>query len=657
MPRSQQAKKKIKAITRAIRNANRVPRTPKIRSSTTTQRTATQLGNASQQRLVHQSGSSSSNSSPNAQPAPPTLGNHGDHYATPPISIPAAALLENSQISVGGNEHRSLRPNGTVWTRYGSIIGSPPSRSDTGADALRLPEPALDTETGEPGITPAHSPEEGPRPPIKDKPRPHLINRHSSNYTEQQHHSSLSQPPNLSSAPTPSLNAFEIGKPKHTNNKRYAHLSLKHKHTFQPLRNHSVREKEGAQRPLLERMFYRVPSAQQTSSFVDVPLEALEEIDTKQEEFWGFMDKELDKIEKFYKEKEEEANHRLAQLRQQLHAMRDQRLEEIMVAETSKERKRSRAQGHKNEQDGEDHRDVMQDVYSVRDSVPNVAHSLDVMYHPIQTAKRVRFGNHHVPKGNVLATPPSAPQISHHLDYSRKHEIPEIPYHAAKQKLKTALQEFYRGLELLKSYVLLNRTALRKINKKYDKAVHARPTMRYMSERVNEAWFVKSTVLDGHITAVEDLYARYFEKGNHKIAVGKLRKKNANAGSYMGSVFRNGLFIAAGLVFGIEGIVYSVDSLYHPDGTLVIHTSYLLQLYGGYLLMLLLTLFFVVDARVFTENKINYAFVFEFDARHDLDWHQLAEVSIKECLSENCCTDSSGSFLPFSCSSLAWSYG
>ena len=65
---------------------------------------------------------------------------------------------------------------------------------------------------------------------------------------------------------------------------------------------------------------------------------------------------------------------------------------------------------------------------------------------------------------------------------------------------------------------------------------------------MNKAWFVNSDVVDQHILAVEDMYARYFEAGNHKVAVNKLRKATAVREYHGGAMFRNGLSLAAGLV-------------------------------------------------------------------------------------------------------------
>ena len=34
-----------------------------------------------------------------------------------------------------------------------------------------------------------------------------------------------------------------------------------------------------------------------------------------------------------------------------------------------------------------------------------------------------------------------------------------------------------------------------------------------------------------------------------------------------------------------------------------------------------------MDCMIWTKSKINYAFVFEYDTRHTLEWRQLLEVS------------------------------
>ena len=351
------------------------------------------------------------------------------------------------------------------------------------------------------------------------------------------------------------------------------------------------------------------------SSQDSVPLEAYKEIEARQDEFFGFLDSELEKNDGFYREKEEAATARLAVLREQLHIMRDRRAEEI-----------ARASHGVDDSQNNKHNDT-----NAKEQSTSNGHSKDHTWLGTfdKAVDKAKLG--HVGKTfkamKDLGTPSGPSAVDLYKDYTRKPFSHEVAYRTAKHKLKVALAEYYRGLELLKSYSLLNRTAFRKIVKKYDKTVQTQPTGRYMSERVNKAHFVNSEIIEGHIHAVEDLYSRYFERGNRKLAVGKLRAKIARAGEFSQASFINGLMLAAGLAFGIEGMVYGIELLSSPDELKTLQTTYLLQLYGGFFLAILMGLFFCLACRVWHKSKVNYTFVFEFDTRRQiLDWRQLSEV-------------------------------
>lgn len=320
-------------------------------------------------------------------------------------------------------------------------------------------------------------------------------------------------------------------------------------------------------------------------------------------EFYQYMDSELEKVEGFYQLKEEQAGQRLSLLREQLHEMRNRRLQEMTVEHSSDETTRLN---------------------------PDSDSSHDRGVGWVQPIRNKFFPPG--PNSKALKNMPRTPYLSggaegseQRRDYIRRPENQEVSYRTAKRKLKSALQEFYRSLELLKSYALLNRTAFRKINKKFDKAANARPPLRYMNEKVNKAWFVNSDVLDGHIKAVEDLYARYFERGNRKLAAGKLRSLSRQPTDESGSSFLNGFLLGTGIVFTVQGLVYGSQILFDDDAVLRRHTSYLLQIYGGYFLMLLLYAFFCLNCWAWTKYKINYPFIFEFDQRSHIDWRRSAE--------------------------------
>ena len=349
-------------------------------------------------------------------------------------------------------------------------------------------------------------------------------------------------------------------------------------------------------------------------------LDAYKELDAKQDDFFDFLDNELEKIDSFYRMKEKEATHRLEELRTQLHILRDRRVEEIQEA---------KQKGTLENKGGIFHNVLPETNLAIHGN----GRGLPFMK-PVEQAVR-RKTHTHIGKTskamNKLASP-EGPQGNHRnedkSDYVRRQSQNEhIPYRFAKRRLKLALQEFYRAMELLKSYTLLNRTGFRKINKKYDKAVNARPTGRYMAEKVHNAYFVQSNVIEGHLVAVEDLYSRYFERGNHKIAVTKLRSKHKVV-NQSSSSFRNGLCVGAGLLLGLDGLVRALsdEHAYHPDPVVGTQASYLLQIYAAYFLAVFLFLMFVMDCKIWTEARVNYVFIFEYDTRHVLDWRQLAEI-------------------------------
>lgn len=468
----------------------------------------------------------------------------------PDESSPLAKSLRISEVP--DNEPSSLWDSGAV-TKYGSIQTSPPSHSTLHhPPALELPDPALSPDEES---FPSHN-----RAWRHSRPKPRAIN------------SSISE------------GILPVAGRVHPNNTSSKVESPPHPKNRNIFKNRRTASTPGGavttpRAPLFRRIFSS--AGLESPRPKNVAEEAYKDFDLRQAEFLKFLDKELDKIESFYRMKETEATDRLRVLRQQLHVMRDRRLEEVIEAERSKQRvKRHTVSSYYDNGEG-----PSSDVSSGHERSLSAAFKWIPPLDSVISVGAPHFGKNTKALQEMASPPgPTAQDAVDRSkpdswrDFSRRpvyHD--DVPYRSAKRKLKSALQEYYRGLELLKSYALLNRTAFRKINKKYDKAVKARPTGRYMSEKVNKAWFVQSEVLEGLIVAVEDLYARYFERGHHKIAVGKLRSKNSKAGQFTGSIFRNGLCIAGGLVFGAQGVVYGAEHLYSADPVVVTRASYLLQ--------------------------------------------------------------------------------
>ena len=347
--------------------------------------------------------------------------------------------------------------------------------------------------------------------------------------------------------------AYEVGR-THTPSKTSVGKLPKTRSMFHPRRTFSTPYGgTNTRRPFFERIFSQHKSS--ASSNPDIPLEAYRDFDMAQARFFNFLDTELDKIESFYVLKEQESEDRLQKLHTQLRIMRDRRVHELLQSQERKAQLELNRDQRESEANGHKERPPLLPIHSI-----TVEAGRDLL-RPFEQA--VGLGGHVGKNSQALHDMVTAKQRGEDgydtqnqgwRDYSRQPVIEDVPYRVAKRKLKLALQEHYRGLELLKSYALMNRIAFRKINKKYDKAVIARPPYRFMSERVNQAWFVTSERLERLIVECEDLYARYFERGNHKVAVSKLRSKTSG-GNHSATVFRNGIMLTAGAILGTQGLI------------------------------------------------------------------------------------------------------
>lgn len=615
-----QGKKKIKAISKALRNANRTPKIPGRPELTHVSSTASipythydfntrdqrDKDGRAQATVSAVNGSTLRQEYANERKMSTTM-----FSTSPPIDEihnRSESSDDDDDDSDGSDEELTpLKSNDSTEQKaksYGSC--SPPAKSveetqqklskenDGHMPKLALPDPALD-----PGQARAHAMES----------------------SELQHQRSHSEAPGKA----PSQDGQRPEARKTNSHPLMRQIVQKKWEQHQAHKDaHEHASKSPTTKTSTRARFRRIFHAKNINSpdMSNAQQDAYNELDARQDDFFNFLDRELEKVEKFYRTKEDEAQDRLNKLRAQLHEHRDQRARDMKME--------SQGRQHRTRQDGH-----VSDMLAETPLPSMPTKELDKEVQNGTLFRKVFHTEPHIGKTSKamdkLASPPPSPHTKaaeDARDYTKKKPTggnETVPHKYAKRRLKLALQEFYRGMELLKSYAILNRTGFRKINKKYDKAVNARPPLRYLNEKVSNAHFVKSTFIDEYLVAVEDLYARYFERGNRKMAVKKLRSR-LQQGDHSGSTFRNGLYTAAGTCLGIAGLYHATKLLYSEDQATSVVTAYLLQMYGGYFLALLLFLFFILNCKVWSTARINYVFVFEYDTRHVLDWRQLAEI-------------------------------
>lgn len=354
----------------------------------------------------------------------------------------------------------------------------------------------------------------------------------------------------------------------------------------------NIEEGSPLQRAMTARSINRAPPKTYGGSSVPlsdgVPLENTTE--TGKKEFLEWLDSELYKIEMFYREKEDQAVERFLLLQDQLYQLREQR--ELL-----------KSQGH------HDHSDEI--LHLGMDEAKTKLQKINK--YELPSLPKINLRKMKI-KGDDDAD--ASQQAHNRRDYELRKK-PSVPYYVARRQIKSAIQEYYRGLELLKSYRMLNRTGFRKLTKKFDKQTHSDISTWYM-EKVNANYFGTSDVLDNMIPKVEELFSLYFENGNRKVAIEKLRS-NMNEDQFYSSMFLSGILLGISvplLTYALYlGLSKTLDQEI-PEG------KHLLQIWAGFFLAILIAILFGVNCYIWTKYKVNYRFIFEFNPRSALDYRQ-----------------------------------
>jgi len=326
----------------------------------------------------------------------------------------------------------------------------------------------------------------------------------------------------------------------------------------------------GPNPPLLKRLFTlgKTPVVQPSS---EEP--SYEEAQTiAEKEFLKWLLGQLKKCEKFYVHREMEFSKRFDEMREQLDTMRERWFKAK----------------HNIPFEEDDVEDVGGDEANGQESYDSA--SSDTVVIP---KKRVGWKSFAEAMNGLTRPYPTTAQantaVMHHgpegtRDYVRQLPTPtrkplNNPAHrVAKRKLKKAYIEYYHGLEMLKSYVTVNRECFRKITKKFDKASGLRTSHRFMTAYVDKSKFGGAdNDLDDMLNDTEVLFARFFERGNRKEASARLRSRESKT-VYYRSVWMTGFYLGCSLVVGIYGLFNASILLYDDNQPeRATQMSYLLQ--------------------------------------------------------------------------------
>ncbi|KAG2230138.1 hypothetical protein INT48_001480 [Thamnidium elegans] len=301
--------------------------------------------------------------------------------------------------------------------------------------------------------------------------------------------------------------------------------------------------------------------------------EALRHASEPEQYFFFMLDQDLDVISQFYNEKEKQAEAKFEALKMQIQLVRD------FAGQLSQ-------------------------YNSTRDII-----SGDGRLNPMNWFRR--RGSNDTDTTDIPDLPPT-------IEYNGDHHM---SYNVARSRLKKAITEYYRSLELLKSYKVLNQSGFQKILKKFDKTAGWKASGLY-TQKINKFHWATSHKIDDIMHDTEKLYIDEFAEGHRRRGMAKLRIPEREE-HYTPTTWRTGFYIGLAVALLIRVTQLALDPKVIQE---LPNLYYNLQIYACFGLPVLFCLGFAINTLVWTRSHINYKFIFEFDPRDNLNYHEFAEL-------------------------------
>ncbi|XAR57450.1 hypothetical protein NMG60_11025602 [Bertholletia excelsa] len=183
--------------------------------------------------------------------------------------------------------------------------------------------------------------------------------------------------------------------------------------------------------------------------------------------------------------------------------------------------------------------------------------------------------------------------------------------------IRGAFMELYRGLDLLKTYSSLNMVAFTKILKKFDKVANQQASGNYL-KLVKSTQFISSDKVVRLMDEVESLFTKHFANNDRKKAM-KFLKPQQHKDSHMITFFV-GLFTGCFVtLFSVYAILAHLCGMFSPST----EVAYMETVYPVFSMFALLSLhLFMYGCNLFMwkSTRVNYNFIFEFQPRTALKY-------------------------------------